>query len=84
MTEGLSVAREWQAVGPEGLKCPACGGELETGFLICEALTDGPKWATKPSKLGIGGDELLKPNKFGILNIESGRCLKCRTIAFRF
>ena len=71
-------------MGVEGLKCPSCGGEGESGFLICEALTDGPKWSAKPSKLGIGGDELLKPNKFGILNIESARCTKCKAVAFRY
>jgi hypothetical protein len=64
--------------------CGHCGGSLEPGFLICEALADGPKWSLRASKLGIGGEELHKPNALGIVNIEAGRCAACRSVTFRY
>jgi hypothetical protein len=84
----LSAARGCAGVAQGGAsalgKCGHCGGSLDPGFLICEALADGPKWSLRPSKLGIGGDELLKPNALGIVNIEAGRCTKCRSVSFRY
>jgi len=72
------------AGGGARLKCSSCGADMDPGWLICEALADGPKWALKPSKLGIGGEELLKPNPLGIVNIEAGRCRACRQVSFRY
>jgi len=78
------------------MKCPRCGQEMESGYLIIQA-THGDfgilamliKWNTRKIEHGIagldGGEVLFASSgffKFG--NIEAYRCSSCQVVTFEY
>ncbi|MFQ5872032.1 MAG: PF20097 family protein [Candidatus Geothermarchaeales archaeon] len=64
--------------------CPNCGNTMEHGFSGSESLISGAKWFTRTSKLGTGGEALVKPGGLGIVYIERERCTGCKLLLLRY
>ena len=64
--------------------CPKCGDATSKGFLVCEAFTEGPKWDTKKTKLGFGGEELAQPSMLGLVHLDARLCTTCRLVMFHY
>lgn len=60
--------------------CPSCGEPMEEGYLGSESFIGGAKWDTKKSRLGIGGEELVKPGGLGMVYFQGNRCRGCRLL----
>ena len=76
--EGTSIGEE------ELVKCPTCGNRTSRGYLVCEAFVEGPKWDTKRTTLGMGGQELAEPSTMGLVHLESRLCTNCRLVMFHY
>ncbi len=57
---------------------------METGFLGSESLIGGAKWYKKKSKLGMGGEPLVRPGGLGMVYVEGERCQGCRLLLLRY
>ncbi len=57
---------------------------METGFLGSESLIGGAKWYKKKSRLGTGGEPLVKPGGLGMVYVEGERCQGCRLLLLRY
>lgn len=51
---------------------------------MCEAFVEGPKWDTKKTTLGMGGQELAEPSTMGLVHLESRLCTSCRLVMFHY
>ena len=65
-------------------ECPSCHAKNSRGFLVCEAFVEGPKWDTKTSRLGFGGEQLAKPSTLGLVHLEARLCTNCRLVMFHY
>ncbi len=57
---------------------------MEHGFLGSESLISGAKWYKKKSKLGTGGEPLVKPGGLGMVYVEGERRQVCRLLLLRY
>ncbi len=64
--------------------CPSCGNTMEHGFFGSESLIGGAKWYTKKSRLGTGGEALVKPGGLGMVYVEGERCQGCKLLLLRY
>jgi hypothetical protein len=64
--------------------CPGCGARTSRGYLVCEAFVEGPKWDTRQTKLGFGGQQLAEPSTLGLVHLESRMCTACRLVMFHY
>ena len=54
------------------------------GFLGSESLVSGSKWFLERTRLAFGGEEVAKPNAFGMVYIPGHRCRECKTLVLRY
>jgi uncharacterized protein DUF6487 len=64
--------------------CPNCQKPMSPGFLGSESLVSGSKWFLERTRLAFGGDEIGKPNAFGMVYIPGFRCRDCRTLLLQY
>lgn len=64
--------------------CPNCGKPMAAGFLGSEGLVGGSKWYLERTRLGFGGEELVKPNSFGVVYIPGFRCRECKLLSLQY
>ncbi len=65
-------------------ECPSCGSTMEHGFLGAESFIGGAKWYTRKSRLGTGGEALMKPDGLGMVYFEGERCQGCKLLLLRY
>ena len=58
--------------------CPNCSKPMAPGFLGSGGMFEGSKWFLERTRLAFGGDEVAKPNAFGMVYIPGFRCRECR------
>jgi Domain of unknown function (DUF6487) len=64
--------------------CPKCGKPMIPGFLGSESLVEGSKWFLERTRLAFGGEEIAKPNSFGMVYMEGFRCRLCRFLQLSY
>ncbi len=57
---------------------------MKQGYLGSESFIGGAKWYTRKGKLGLGGEDLVKPGGLGMVYIEGERCQGCRLLLLRY
>ncbi len=57
---------------------------MSPGFLGSESLVSGSKWFLERTRLAFGGEEIAKPNNFGMVYIPGFRCRDCRTLLLQY
>jgi hypothetical protein len=57
---------------------------MAPGFLGSESFVGGSKWFLERTRLAFGGEELAKPNTFGMVYIPGFRCRECRTLVLQY
>ncbi len=66
------------------MDCPECSKPMERGFLAAESFIGGAKWTTKKTKLGVGGEALVKPDGLGNVYLEGFHCPSCKLLSLRY
>ena len=75
------------------MKCPNCGKEMEEGFMGINAFgalggiayAESPKWYSKKSTFGTGGESLqLSAGLARIFWLEGSRCAPCRAMLLSY
>jgi uncharacterized protein DUF6487 len=64
--------------------CPKCGRAMSPGFLGSESLVEGSKWFLERTRLAFGGEEIVKPNSFGMVYVEGFRCRDCHVLQLSY
>jgi Domain of unknown function (DUF6487) len=64
--------------------CPNCSKPMAPGFLGSGGMFEGSKWFLERTRLAFGGDEVAKPNSFGMVYIPGFRCRECRTMLLQY
>lgn len=64
--------------------CPNCAKPMAAGFLGSESFVSGSKWFLERTRLAFGGEELMKPNSFGMVYLPGFRCRECRTLLLNY
>ena len=63
------------------MNCPECGGAMEKGFIISNAV----RWSDKKHTQWALGQEVIIPvNLAALSNVEAFRCPKCRLVLFHY
>jgi hypothetical protein len=57
---------------------------MAPGFMGSESLVSGSKWFLERTRLAFGGEELAKPNNFGMVYIPGFRCRDCKTLLLQY
>ncbi len=64
--------------------CPNCSKPMAPGFLGSESFVGGSKWFLERTRLAFGGEEVSKPNAFGMVYLAGFRCRECKTLLLRY
>ena len=64
--------------------CPKCGKTMAPGYLGSESLVEGSKWFLERSRLAFGGEEIVKPNSYGMVYVEGYRCRECHILQLSY
>jgi Domain of unknown function (DUF6487) len=64
--------------------CPQCSKPMTPGFLGSESFVGGSKWFLERTRMAFGGEEIAKPNTFGMVYIPGFRCRDCRTMVLQY
>ena len=64
--------------------CPNCAKPMAPGFLGSESFVGGSKWFLERTRLAFGGEEIAKPNTFGMVYIAGFRCRDCRYLMLQY
>lgn len=62
------------------VNCPRCQKPMVPGFLGSESFIGGSKWYLERTRLALGGDELAKPDTWGMVYLAGHRCTDCRVV----
>jgi hypothetical protein len=63
------------------VKCPECGGEMEKGYLVSEAI----KWSTQGHpQWALEQETIVHGYAWTFTNTEAFRCPACRLALFRY
>ncbi len=75
-----TATKAWAArPDPDGPNpCPACGKPMEQGFIVAENFVEGARWVRQKTRLGTGGEQIVKPDALGNQYIPGFRCTSCR------
>lgn len=65
-------------------ECPKCGKAMAPGYLGSESLVEGSKWFMERTRLAFGGEEVAKPNSFGMVYMEGYRCRECKVLELTY
>ncbi len=73
------------------MKCPNCGGEMETGFLTIPLHfgLHSMKWNSEPRHSVLGDDIVYDPKQHDLGRLDwsaipAERCTACRTVVFSY
>lgn len=81
MAAGKTVTPGGAPKGPAGPNpCPACGKLMEAGFVVAENFVEGARWTKQKTRLGTGGEPIVKADAFGNQYIPGFRCTSCRLL----
>ena len=65
----------------EIVNCPECGGAMEKGFIISNAV----RWSDKKhAQWALGQEAIIPVNLAALSNVEAYRCPKCRLVLFHY
>lgn len=79
----IEAATAFYAGGPLP-NCPNCSKAMSPGFLGSESFIGGSKWFLERTRLAFGGEEVAKPNTFGMVYIAGFRCRDCRYLVLQY
>lgn len=57
---------------------------MSPGYLGSESIIHGSKWFLERTRLAFGGEELVKPDSFGMVYLTGFRCKDCRTLVLQY
>jgi len=57
---------------------------MEPGFLVAESYLGGAKWVLRKTRLGAGGEALVRPDALGNVYVGGRRCRRCRFLALHY
>lgn len=64
--------------------CPNCSKPMAPGFLGSESFIHGSKWFLERTRLAFGGEELAKPNSYGMVYLGGFRCRSCHVLQLQY
>lgn len=64
--------------------CPHCQKPMSPGYLGSESIIHGSKWFLERTRLAFGGEELAKPDSFGMVYLTGFRCKECRSLILQY
>jgi len=64
--------------------CPNCSKPMAPVFLGSESFIGGSKWFLERTRLAFGGDEIAKPNTYGMVYIGGFRCRECKSLLLQY
>jgi len=57
---------------------------MEQGYLVAESIVGGAKWMQEKTRLALGGEPLMPPDRWGNVYLAGLRCAPCRLITLRY
>lgn len=69
---------------PMAPSCPVCGKPMEKGLLAAESFVGGAKWVKERTRLALGGEPLVPPDRWGNVYLDGFRCTACRILALTY
>ncbi len=68
----------------EGMNCPKCAKEMESGFVRAESFIGGVKWMKEKSNRSLGLEGIAKPDSLGFCFMQGYRCPECRYVIIQY
>jgi len=65
------------------MKCPKCGGEMDSGQLRAESFMGGAKWLDSDSDK-IVKEEIARPGPWGYVRLFGFRCESCKVLCLSY
>lgn len=57
---------------------------MEQGYVVTESIVSGAKWMQEKTRLALGGEPLMPPDRWGNVYLAGLRCPRCRLITLRY
>jgi hypothetical protein len=66
------------------VNCPVCSKPMSPGFLGSESFIGGSKWYLERTRLALGGEEIGKPDTWGMVFLPGHRCRECKVMVLQY